>query len=161
MAFTMSECLESSFLLADEAATLAAGRAFALKATAPLVVYLLGDLGAGKTTFARGILQQLGHQGAVKSPTYSIVESYRLSDFTLHHFDLYRFVTPEEWLDAGLDDLFGEHTLALIEWPQQAEGFVPPADLSITLTHLPEGRCITFTPHTEMGKHSLVQSLVL
>ncbi|KLT72556.1 phosphotransferase [Neisseria arctica] len=141
--------------LTDEAATLALGGSLAPGLTAPLVIYLDGDLGAGKTTFTRGLLRGLGHQGAVKSPTYTLVESYPLERFTLHHFDLYRFGSPEEWDDAGLDELFDNRSICLIEWPQQAEGFVPPADLTAALKRSGDGRSLTLTAHTDIGRKSL------
>lgn len=85
---------------------------------------------AGKTTLTRGLLRGLGYQGVVKSPTYAIVESYQLNQFTVHHFDLYRFASPNEWEDAGLDDLITNDSICLIEWPQQGGEWVPAADLS-------------------------------
>ena len=143
--------------LADEAATLNLGQALAAHLAAPLVVWLEGDLGAGKTTLVRGLLRGLGHHGAVKSPTYALVESYRppSSNMEINHFDLYRFTHPDEWVDAGLDELFHPEAVCLIEWPQQAEGFVPPADLSISLSHLQTGRLCQLAAHTEHGKKSL------
>lgn len=128
------------WFLPDEAATLALGRAAADYIRAPAVVYLNGHLGAGKTTFTRGYLQGLGHQGSVKSPTYAIVESYALPYCTVHHFDLYRFADPEEWADAGLDDLFGAHNICLIEWPSLGAGYVPAADWRISLETDGSGR---------------------
>lgn len=142
--------------LPDEDATLKLGASWAASIMPPLVVYLEGDLGAGKTTFTRGLLRGAGCQGTVKSPTYTIVESYPLPRFTLlHHFDLYRFAAPEEWQDAGLDDLFAGNCLCLIEWPQQGGTFVPPADLTVMLEHHGEGRRCTLTAHTEKGRKSL------
>ncbi|PSJ79986.1 tRNA (adenosine(37)-N6)-threonylcarbamoyltransferase complex ATPase subunit type 1 TsaE [Neisseria iguanae] len=144
-----------SRFLADEAATLALGASWAKSLNAPLVVYLQGSLGTGKTTFTRGLLHGLGHQGAVKSPTYAIVESYPLAVFTLHHFDLYRFSTPEEWEDAGLDDLFDGQSVCLIEWPQQGGSFTPAADITLSLDHAGHGRTFTVTAHTAQGRKSL------
>lgn len=126
--------------LADEAATLAWGKQWASIIAPPLVVYLLGDLGAGKTTFTRGLLHAMGHQGAVKSPTYAIVESYDLGVKQVHHFDLYRFSTPEEWEDAGLDDLINHQAVCLIEWPNLGGDYVPQADLSFQFVHAESGR---------------------
>ena len=139
----------------DEEATLQWGGSWAATLSAPLVVYLQGDLGAGKTTFTRGLLRGLGYGGAVKSPTYAIVESYPLPAFTLHHFDLYRFTAPEEWDDAGLDDLADGHSICLIEWPQLGEGFAPPPDIDIHLGHTETGRRATLNAHTETGQKSL------
>ena len=151
----MSRHAPISRFLPDEAATSALGASWAKSLAAPLVVYLQGDLGAGKTTFTRGLLHGLGHTGAVKSPTYAIVESYPLPAFTLHHFDLYRFTAPEEWDDAGLDDLADGHSICLIEWPQLGEGFAPPPDIGIHLGHTETGRLATLNAHTETGQKSL------
>ncbi|STZ76291.1 tRNA (adenosine(37)-N6)-threonylcarbamoyltransferase complex ATPase subunit type 1 TsaE [Bergeriella denitrificans] len=151
----MTDSADVSRFLPDEEATLAAGARWAASLAAPLVVYLQGDLGAGKTTFVRGLLRAAGYGGAVKSPTYALVESYPLAGFTLHHFDLYRFASPEEWEDAGLDDLFGAGSICLIEWPQQGGGFTPPADVTVALAHEAGGRRLSVTAHTETGRKSL------
>lgn len=119
--------------LADEAATLHLGERAAKLLYAPSVVYLEGELGAGKTTFTRGLLRAKGYTGTVKSPTYAIVESYTLPESQIHHFDLYRFATPEEWVDAGLDELFAS-SLCLVEWAKQGGQYVPPADFICTFT---------------------------
>lgn len=152
----MAELHAVSRFLADEQASLDFGAAWSPYLNAPLVVYLQGNLGAGKTTLTRGILRGLGYQGAVKSPTYAIVESYPLNGFTLHHFDLYRFSTPEEWEDAGLDELFTGQSICLIEWPQQGGEFTPPPDITVSLTHDKEGRRCTLTAHTAQGQKSLL-----
>ena len=110
------------------------------------------DLGAGKTTLVRAILRRLGHAGAVKSPTYAIVESYRPNGLAVNHFDLYRFAVPEEWEDAGLGELFAESALHFIEWPQRAAGFVPAADLCIALQNSGGGRVCTLSADSEKGK---------
>ncbi|MCF7530325.1 tRNA (adenosine(37)-N6)-threonylcarbamoyltransferase complex ATPase subunit type 1 TsaE [Neisseria lisongii] len=151
----MNDGATVSRFLPDEHATLQLGAEWASSLTAPLVVYLLGDLGAGKTTFTRGLLKALGHQGAVKSPTYALVESYPLAALSVHHFDLYRFTSPEEWEDAGLDDLFTQESVCLIEWPQQGGAFTPAADLTIALTHADNGRNCTVTALTPQGRKSL------
>lgn len=141
--------------LSDEAATLALGGSLADLLQAPMVIYLEGDLGAGKTTLTRGLLRGLGHEGAVKSPTYAIVESYELAKFNVHHFDLYRFADPEEWLDAGLVDLFDEQSVCLIEWPTQGEGFLPDADLEVSLSVQNQGRTCTIIAKSSLGKECL------
>ena len=151
----MSEGVTFSRQLPDEESTLELGGSWAKSLRAPLVIHLQGDLGAGKTTFTRGILRGLGHTGAVKSPTYAIVESYPLEAFTLHHFDLYRFASPEEWEDAGLDDLFSPDSVCIIEWPQQGGAFTPPADITVSLNHAAQGRACTATAHTANGQKSL------
>lgn len=151
----------SSVVLDSEAATLRFGAALATCLPASLVVWLEGDLGAGKTTLVRGILRGLGYQGAVKSPTYTLVERYDTARGTVSHFDLYRFTTPEEWLDAGLDELIDGHSVVLIEWPRQAEGFAPTPDLTITLTPAQTGRILTAQIHTPAAQpisHALSDS---
>ena len=145
--------------LADEAASLAFAQQLASVLKPRLVVYLAGDLGAGKTTMTRGLLRAWGFAGTVKSPTYTLVESYELDGFKVEHFDLYRFQSPEEWLDAGLDELFDEHTIALIEWPQMATGFVPEADVTIQLGVQDAGRLCTIHLHTETAQKMLAPCL--
>ena len=103
-----------------------------------LRIALLGDLGAGKTTFTRYLLKALGHTGKVKSPTYALCEPYEIRInqhlIGLHHFDLYRMKYPTEWVDAGFKDTLSSHGIAIVEWPEKAEGTLPPFDLEITLT---------------------------
>ena len=101
------------------------------------LIELHGDLGAGKTTFARYLLRALGVQGRIKSPTYGILESYQLGAIPLSHLDFYRFNTPEEWEEAGLRDLFAGPGLKLVEWPERAAGHLPPADLKLFISSLP------------------------
>lgn len=126
--------------LADEAATLALGARLARVLKPGWVVYLRGDLGAGKTTLVRGILRALGYAGRVKSPTYTLLESYVLSKLTLQHYDLYRMIDPREWLDAGFRDDCNATTLCLVEWPEKAEGLLPRPDIEIRLSVTGEGR---------------------
>ena len=97
------------------------------------IVTLRGDLGAGKTTLVRYLLRALGVQGRIKSPTFALVESYNLPKFPVYHFDLYRFSTPDQWFDAGFDDIFAGAGLMLVEWPEQAAGALPAADLDLRL----------------------------
>lgn len=151
----MSAAVSTSYFLANEAATLAAGQALARALTAPAVVWLYGDLGAGKTTLVRGLVHGLGHAGPVKSPTYALVESYALGGQQLHHFDLYRFTDPDEWLDAGLSDLFGPDSLCLIEWPLQGGAHVPAPDLALTLTHDGVGRRLDIRTASARSTHWL------
>jgi tRNA threonylcarbamoyladenosine biosynthesis protein TsaE len=96
-------------------------------------IELRGELGAGKTTLVRHLLQALGVQGRIKSPTYTIVEAYELADLSIWHCDFYRFNDPAEWEDAGLRELFAAPGLKLVEWPDKARGYLPPADLLIAL----------------------------
>jgi tRNA threonylcarbamoyladenosine biosynthesis protein TsaE len=98
-----------------------------------LVIYLVGDLGAGKTTFVRGFLRALGHTGRVPSPTYTLIEPYDLADYAVSHIDLYRLQTPGEAASLALAELSGSGTIMLVEWPENGGHGVPPADLRIEL----------------------------
>ncbi|MDS4030563.1 MAG: tRNA (adenosine(37)-N6)-threonylcarbamoyltransferase complex ATPase subunit type 1 TsaE [Candidatus Contendobacter sp.] len=104
------------------------------------VVYLRGELGAGKTTLARGLLRSLGHRGAVKSPTYTLVEPYQLDGWRLFHWDLYRLTDPGELEFLGLRDQLDGEAVLLIEWPERGRGELPAADLEVTLDYVSEGR---------------------
>jgi tRNA threonylcarbamoyladenosine biosynthesis protein TsaE len=115
-------------------------------------VYLKGELGAGKTTLVRGTLRELGWQGPVKSPTYTLVEVYEVSRLDLHHFDFYRFRDPREWIDAGFRESFNGLTTSLIEWPEKAAGLLPPADLEIALALQGTGRSAALTASSTKGE---------
>lgn len=141
--------------LTDEAATLALGARLADVIEPGLSIYLHGDLGAGKTTLVRGLLQRLGHTGKVKSPTYTLVEPYVISGLYLYHFDLYRFVDPEEWDATGFRDYFNSQTICLVEWPEKAHGLLPDPDMEVRLTVHHNGRKVTLHANTENGKHCL------
>ena len=119
--------------LADETATLLLGGQLAQVLHPGLVIFLRGDLGAGKTTFARGILRGLGYEGKVKSPTYNLIELYKISKLYLYHFDFYRFEDPAEWEDAGFREYFNAESICLVEWPEKAGDLLSPPDLHITL----------------------------
>jgi len=148
-----------SIALVDETATLALGRAIALLCPKHhFTIHLQGDLGAGKTTFSRGFLQGLGHNGKVKSPTYALVEPYTIKGRPVFHFDLYRVSDPEELDYLGLEDYFTDTSICLIEWPQQGKGILPAPDLLIQLNYQQNSREATLQPFSETAK-KIVSSL--
>jgi len=122
-------------LLKDESATLEFGAKLAEMLPAKGIIFLYGDLGAGKTTLVRGILQALGHKGSTKSPTYTLVEPYQIDQRLIYHFDLYRLSDAEELEYMGMRDYLDQQALCFIEWPQNGLGFLPVADLSIKLVY--------------------------
>ena len=134
-----------SLHLANEDATLNLGRVLAKYLQPGLMIFLEGDLGAGKTTLVRGVLRGLKFEGRVKSPTYTLVESYSISSLYLYHFDLYRFKHEKEWLDAGFNELFNERNICFVEWPERAWGLLPDADVVIKLAIEGDGRRVTIT----------------
>ena len=138
--------------LPTETDTLALGAALAPCLKGGMVVYLSGELGAGKTTLARGILRGLGYPGRVKSPSFALVEPYILSKLYLYHFDFYRFNDPRELGDAGFRDYFGPEAVCLVEWPENAAGMIPPADLKLEVTTLGSGREAQIGFETEAGR---------
>jgi len=119
--------------LADPTATAALAARLAPALAAGTVVWLVGDLGTGKTTLVRGLLRSLGHTGTVKSPTFTLLEPYNLPRFPVYHFDFYRFSSPDEWRDAGFDEYFRGDGACLVEWPELAGPALPGPDLRITL----------------------------
>ena len=141
--------------LVDEAATLNLGGQLARCCPAGCVIYLHGELGAGKTTLVRGFLHALGHEGAVKSPTYTLVEPYTVIDRDvsrdIYHFDLYRLSEPEELEYLGGRDYFTGDSVCLVEWPERGEGWLPEADLDIYLQHRAEGRQVRLLAHGQAG----------
>ncbi|PXW89865.1 tRNA threonylcarbamoyladenosine biosynthesis protein TsaE [Nitrosomonas sp. Nm84] len=141
--------------LADETATLNFGKAMAAILHAGLVINLVGNLGAGKTTFARGILHGLGYQHIVKSPTYNLVEIYKISRLYLYHFDFYRFNDYFEWEEAGFREYFNSDSICLVEWPEKAGDLLPVADLQLFFKILETGRSVEIRVGTETGKQCL------
>ena len=121
------------------------------------VLYLRGELGAGKTTLARGLLRGLGHRGTVKSPTYTLVEPYQIGGWWLFHWDLYRLADPEELEFLGLRDQLDGEAVLLIEWPERGQGELPAADLEITLDYAGAGRACRLTARSPIGQAMQVE----
>ncbi len=151
-----------TLFLKDENAQLKLAASIARHTTAGCVIFLQGDLGAGKTTFVRGFLQSLGFQGNVKSPTYTLVEPYLINGQQIYHFDLYRLGEPDELEYAGGRDYFDEQSICLIEWPEKAEGYLPVADMLCQLSYQTEqgyqGRLCELSSNTDKGR-KLISSL--
>ena len=139
----------------DEPATQSFAQVLAGRpAIAAALIELRGDLGAGKTTFVRHLLAALGVPGRVKSPTYAVVEPYTLNDgLNVWHFDFYRFNDPREWEEAGFRDIFASPGLKLVEWPDHAGEYLPPADLILAIeVQDDDARQVTLTAQTDIGK---------
>ncbi|MBF6617031.1 MAG: tRNA (adenosine(37)-N6)-threonylcarbamoyltransferase complex ATPase subunit type 1 TsaE [Candidimonas sp.] len=153
---------ELSVDLPDEAATIALARQLApMLAEPPAIadntvpggrIHLRGDLGAGKTSFARAFLRACGITGRIKSPSYALLESYNLSNLYFYHLDFYRFSDPREWMDAGFREILDKNAVVLIEWPEHAGALLPPPDLDIKLDYADTGRRAKLTAHSEKGK---------
>lgn len=150
------------YFLVDECATIAVGEGLAKvvlaqdelidKTQSALIVYLNGDLGAGKTTLTRGFVRGMGHQGNVKSPTYTLVEPYELPPWNVYHFDLYRLGDAEELEYMGIRDYFANNCCCFIEWPEKGEGILAKADIVIELNYKNEQRMIELNAFSERGE---------
>lgn len=135
-----------------EEAMLALGARLAALTEGRGTLYLHGDLGAGKTTLSRGIIRGLGHVGAVKSPTFTLVEPYEIGACKVFHFDLYRLADPEELEFMGIRDYFEDAALCLIEWPERGVGVLPKADLDITIAAQAGARSLSLRPQGARGE---------
>jgi tRNA threonylcarbamoyladenosine biosynthesis protein TsaE len=147
---------DKTIFLVDEESLLRLGAACAVAcAKQRTLVFLTGPLGAGKTTFARGFLQGLGHEGTVKSPTYTLIEPYEFPTISVFHFDFYRLKDPEELEFIGLYDYLSQNAICLIEWPEQGGALLPVPDLDCTIALQAEGREIFIQARTDRGQHVL------
>ncbi len=167
--YTVVMSVEHQIELKDEAATLAFGGRLAIATfqqqselervtsegggipNSGGMIYLQGDLGAGKTTLTRGLMRAFGYQGAVKSPTYTLVEPYEFDLCNIYHFDLYRLADPEEVLYLGTEEYFDSANLCLIEWAEKGAMWLPQADLQIDIVSQGTGRLLTCQNLTEKG----------
>ncbi|SFD76872.1 tRNA (adenosine(37)-N6)-threonylcarbamoyltransferase complex ATPase subunit type 1 TsaE [Massilia yuzhufengensis] len=141
--------------LPDESATAALGAALARALHPGLVIYLHGDLGAGKTALTRALIQAAGHRGTVKSPTYTLSEPYRVevagAPVNIIHYDLYRMASPEEFLDAGFREDFDGKNICIVEWPEKGEPVLPPPDLRVLLSVSGLGRDVELQALSQSG----------
>lgn len=138
--------------LPDPEAQLAFGVRLATLLPPRLILYLEGDLGTGKTTLTRGVLAGLGHRGAARSPTYTLLEPYELADRRLNHLDLYRLGDPQELEYLGLRDLLAEDAVWMVEWPEHGRGVLPPPDLTIAIEYATSGRRLRLSATTPTGE---------
>lgn len=143
--------MQHTFDLIDLNATLNLAARIARTLAPNFIITLSGNLGAGKTTLTREILRNLGIKGAIKSPTFTLVEPYLVADYTIYHFDLYRFADPEEWFDCGFDEYFSQPQISFIEWAEKAEGLLPWIDWQIQILIDGTHRKLTINTLTDNG----------
>jgi len=147
------QTVELDLATAEQTEKLAAQ--IATTVSAPFFIALQGDLGTGKTTFTRGFLHALGHAGKVKSPTYTILETYSLAQYSVNHFDLYRLADPEELELIGAHEVFSGQNVNLVEWPEQGEGWLPDMDMWINFEYKNEGRHVTVQALSQQAQTTL------
>lgn len=139
--------------LKDESETIALGAKMASALSGGEIIFLQGELGAGKTTFVRGLLNALGHFGNVKSPTYTLVEPYSITGLDVYHFDLYRINDPEELEAMGIRDYCDGKAICLFEWPEQGAEVLPEADITLLLSHISSGREVEIKSNSATGEN--------
>lgn len=145
------------FSLKNEVETVNFGAKIATAIEGGEVIFLKGDLGAGKTTFVRGFLNALGHSGNVKSPTYTLIEPYSINGKNIYHFDLYRINDPEELEAIGIRDYCDGESICLYEWPEQGQGILPNADIILSLSHVGSARKVEIESKSAKGEQILSQ----
>ena len=143
------------FSLKNEAETVDFGAKLAAATQGGEIIFLSGELGAGKTTLVRGFLNALGHTGNVKSPTYTLIEPYSISGKDIYHFDLYRINDPEELEAMGIRDYCDGQAICLYEWPEQGQGVLPEADIILSLSHADAGREVKIESKSTKGEQIL------
>lgn len=147
--------MQDSFVklkIPTEAAMLAFGGKLAAACGESAIIFLHGELGAGKTTFTRGFISGLGYTGHVKSPTYTLVEPYQFAHHTIYHFDFYRLRDPHELEYMGIQDYFSPQAICIIEWPEYGAERLPSPDLSCYIEQVQSGREVKIVPHSERGE---------
>ncbi len=153
-----SEIMKKQCFLRDESEQIALAGSIAQQLHSSFIMLLKGDLGAGKTTFARGFIHASGFDGVVKSPTYTLVEPYPISNNRMcYHFDLYRLAEPEELEFIGARDHFNDNDVCLIEWPEKAEGFLPAADWVCEFSYYQQGRNLEVSALSDKGKELMLR----
>lgn len=142
---------ESHYDVKDEVETLHLAEYMATHLSSGMNIYLQGELGAGKTTFVRGLLRGVGYHDKVKSPTYALIEPYSFEKFNIYHFDLYRFKDETEWDAAGFREYFNQNSICIVEWPEKAMNTLPKPDISIAFSYTTLGRHLHFMGYTLIG----------